>query len=515
MKTEQLDKAPAWVLQVPRNLCTNNLMNMNRLSLVSASLAVAVLVAGCTGTGSGTGSGVSAAQERRVAHLGTMAQLPPHYGPKKLIAVMDFQNKSNYKGKMELGTGMADMVTDTLIRSERFIVVERQQIQGVLKEQDFAQTGRTVESGAPKIGRLLNAQTLVFGSVVDFSETQEQNQNVGYQGFGLSFAHAEAKVTIAIRLVDSTTGQVLDSQQMQGKAEKRSMGISYTRGDLAFGTKAFAKTPLGQATQEAIDKAVLFVCNRLQEVPWEGRIIESKGNDIYVNAGEDRGIAVGDCFMVYRESEGIIDPSTGLQLGAARKEIGAIEVTEIQPKFSIAKVIRGTGMDRKDVVRLVPAAQVKGAAPTAASVVPPPSDTPAVAKARELLGRNERDAAARELDRALKENPNDAAAAMLEVQLEMQRRDFRKAAAAGAHLASLRPNDPVALLLAARAQTGAGDFGGTVTTLNRALTLDPNNIEALVLRSQALAETGDNKGSFRDMRRAINLGYQPPAASKK
>ncbi len=351
-------------------------MNMNRLSIPCASLAITVLVAGCTSTGTGASSGLSAEQDRRVAHLGAMAQLPPYSGPKKLIAVMDFQNKSNYKGQMELGTGMADMVTDTLIRSERFIVVERQQIRDVLKEQDFAQTGRTVESGAPKIGRVLNAQTLVFGSVVDFSETQQQNQSIGYHGFGLSFAHAEAKVTIAIRLVDPTTGQVLDSEQMQGKAEKRAMGLSYTRGDIGFGTKAFAKTPLGQATQEAIDKAVLFICSRLENVPWEGRVVEVKGKDVYINAGAERGIAVGDSFTVFRESEGMIDPSTGLQLGAARKEIGSIEVTEVQPKFAIAKILRGAGMNRKDVLRLLSSSQAKGVAPAPVNAAPPPSGAP-------------------------------------------------------------------------------------------------------------------------------------------
>ncbi|MBI5820289.1 MAG: hypothetical protein HZA88_15080 [Verrucomicrobia bacterium] len=486
---------------------------MHRLSLVSTLLAVVVLISGCATKDSG--APVSVAQQRRVARLGMLAQLPPYYGPKKLLAVMDFQNKSNYKGKLELGTGMADSLTDAIIRSERFIVVERQQLRDVLKEQDFAQTGRAVEANAPKIGRVLNTQVMVVGSVVDFSETQEQNQGFGYQGISLSFAHAEAKVTIAIRLIDTTTGQVLDSQQVQGKAEKNAVGIAYTEKDFKFGTSAFAKTPLGQATQEAIDKAVIFICQRMESVPWEGRVIEAKGSEIYINAGEQQGIAVGDCFVVFHEGEGIVDPTTGLQLGAPRKEIGAIEVTELQPKFSIAKALRGTGMARKDAVRFVPAAQVKGAAPVTAKTVPPPPDTPGVTKARELLSRNDQGGALREVDNALKENNSDAAALMLKVQLESARRNYRAAADAGTQLASLRPDDTAVQSLAARSLSSAGDFNGAVAVLNRWLTTDPNNVEALVLRSQALAEAGDDPGSYRDMRRAINLGYQPPAAGGK
>ncbi|MCX7824165.1 MAG: tetratricopeptide repeat protein [Verrucomicrobiae bacterium] len=482
-------------------------MNMHRIALMAASLAVAALLAGCAS--SGTGAGASPAQQRRAAQLGILAQLPPYYGPKKLIAVMDFQNKSNYKGKMELGTGMADSLTDALIRSERFIVVERQQIRDVLKEQDFAQTGRTVEAGAPKIGRVLNTQALIYGTVVDFSETQEQSQAFGYQGFNLSMAHAEAKVTIVIRVVDSTTGQVLDSQQIEGKAEKRALGLAYAEREWAFGSKAFVKTPLGQATQEAIDKAVLFICQRLQDVPWEGRVIDAKDSDIYINAGEQQGIAVGDCFVVFREGEAMVDPATGLPLGAPRKEIGAVEVSEVQPKFAVAKVLRGAGIARRDIVRFVPVAQVKGALP-AAKTVPPPPDTPGVTRARELLSRNDRSGALREVEAALKANPADAAAAILKLQLEVERRDFRAASRTAAQVVSLRPDDPAALLPAAQAQSGAGDYAGAVATLNRLLTVDPNNIQALVLRSQALANTGDNAGSYRDMRRAINLGYQAP-----
>ena len=483
---------------------------MKPLILATSLLAVTVLFSGCASTDSG--ARVSPAQQQRVARLGVLAQLPPYYGPKKIVAVMDFQNKSSYKGQLELGTGMADSLTDAIVRSERFIVVERQQIKNVLKEQDFAQTGRTSEASAPKIGRVLNTQAMIFGSVVDFSETQQQNQGFGYQGFNLNFAHAEAKVTIAIRLVDSQSGQVLDSQQVQGKAEKNAVGLSYTEKDFKFGTAAFAKTPLGQATQDSIDKAVMFICQRMEKVAWEGRVIEAKDDGVYINAGEQQGIALGDCFIVFHEDEAMVDPSTGLQLGAPRKEIGAIEVVDVQPKFSIAKILKGSGFARKNVVRFVPAVQVKGPAPVVNRTVPPPPDTPRVAKAREMLSRRDTGGALRELDNALKENPNDAAAAMLKVQLEMERRNYRAAVPVAAMLASLRPDDPAALMLAGRVQFEGGDYAGAVATLNRLLTLDANLVEGLVLRSQALAETGDSAGSNRDMRRAINLGYQPQGA---
>ena len=268
---------------------------------------------------------------------------------------------------------MADILTDALLHSGRFIIVERQQIRDVLKEQDFAQSGRTVEAAAPKIGRLLNAQVLVTGSVVDFAETHSQMPAMfgygggGYrdrrgrwhhrEGMALQFSYAEARVVIAMRLIDATTGQVLDSQESRGTASSNSVGVNVYQGMTTFRSAGFAKTPLGQATQKAIDQAVAFVCTRMQNVPWEGRVVDVKGDDVFINAGANQGITVGQEFLVFRESAPMIDPETGLPLGAPRKEIGLLSVSEVEPKFSIARIVRGQGITRKDVIQFLVRAQ--------------------------------------------------------------------------------------------------------------------------------------------------------------
>ena len=44
---------------------------------------------------------------------------------KKVVAVAEFENKTNYTGQLNLGYGMADMLADALIKSGRFTVLER------------------------------------------------------------------------------------------------------------------------------------------------------------------------------------------------------------------------------------------------------------------------------------------------------------------------------------------------------------------------------------------------------
>ncbi|MBM3892267.1 MAG: hypothetical protein FJ388_24385, partial [Verrucomicrobia bacterium] len=129
--------------------------------------------------------------------------LPPYFGLKRLVAVTRFINKSGYQGQLQLGNGLADMLTDALMRSGRFILVERQQIQDVLREQDFAQSGRAIAAGAAEIGKLLNAQAIVIGTVTHYDEHVMVGTGAIAQG-GTQFqvSTATARLHINVRVVD-------------------------------------------------------------------------------------------------------------------------------------------------------------------------------------------------------------------------------------------------------------------------------------------------------------------------
>ncbi len=278
--------------------------------------------------------------------------LPAQVGPKKLIAVIDFENKAGVASKFRIGSGMAEMLTTALIKSNRFIVVERQAIQDVLTEQDFGASGRTTQEAAARFGKLLNAQILVRGAVTEFSRASTGGgQAFRYKGFSLGMRGGTAHVAVNIRLYDSTTGQVLDSQRCEGSASSSGLSFAYSESDWALGTSTFQATPLGKATQAAINKAVYFVIMRMQDVPWEGRIVKAKGPVIYLNCGINSGIKVGDSFDVYKKGEELIDPETGISLGSEVSKIGRVQVVETQDKFSKATIVSGTGFKRGDIIR--------------------------------------------------------------------------------------------------------------------------------------------------------------------
>ena len=278
--------------------------------------------------------------------------LPPLVGPKKMIAVMDFENKAGAAANFKIGSGMAEMLTTSLINSGRFIVVERQAIQDVLAEQDFGASGRTAPEAAAKFGRILNAQIMVRGAVTEFAQsTSGGGQGFSYKGFSLGMSGGKAHVAVNIRLYDSTTGQVLDSQRCEGLASSSGLSFGYSESDWGVGTSTFKATPLGEATQRAIDDAVYFIARRMQDVIWEGRIVTVKGPAVYLNCGATSGVQAGDSFNVYRPGEELIDPATGISLGSETTMLGRVQIVEVQDKFSKATAVSGTGFKRGDIIR--------------------------------------------------------------------------------------------------------------------------------------------------------------------
>jgi hypothetical protein len=101
----------------------------------------------------------------------------------------------------------------------------------------------------------------------------------------------------------------------------------------------------------AIDQAVAFISMKMSNIPWQGRIIKADAGKIYLNVGKSGGINVGDEFNVYKEGEAMVDPESGLNLGAEATKIGRLQVVQVQDKFSVATATAGSGFEPNNIVK--------------------------------------------------------------------------------------------------------------------------------------------------------------------
>jgi len=274
-------------------------------------------------------------------------------GLKKMIAVVEFEDKSDrsrwhWTGPNP-GRGMSDMLTTALVQSGRFSVMEREQLDHVLAEQNLGQSGKVTQQTAPQLGKLLGVAAIVYGSVSEFGYS-ESSTGGGIAGLGGGISKTTARVAIDVRLIDTTTGEIILAETAD--ADRTQMGLKLRTEDFNFGHDGkFDETLVGKATREAIDKLVESITESLEDVPWTGRIVKADEAKIYLNAGQTTGITEGMEFTVYRMGEALVDPVTGLDLGAEEEKIGVIKASDIKEKYSICSVVSGSGFDAGDMVR--------------------------------------------------------------------------------------------------------------------------------------------------------------------
>lgn len=85
------------------------------------------------------------------------------YGIKIQAGVIDFEAKGISKQE---ASGITDIFRNELVASGKYSILERNNMESILKEQSFQMTGCTENTCAVKIGKLLNMEHMFYGSVM-------------------------------------------------------------------------------------------------------------------------------------------------------------------------------------------------------------------------------------------------------------------------------------------------------------------------------------------------------------
>jgi curli biogenesis system outer membrane secretion channel CsgG len=278
-------------------------------------------------------------------------------GLKKRVAVMDFEDKTGH-GAWHIGSGMADMLTTALVKSGMFIVIERQQLEKIMQEQSLGMTGAVTAQSAAQVGKLLGVELMVTGSVNEFGQKESSvggslGGRLGGMG-GLNRLGVEtktARVGTDVRLVNTTTGEIIAAEGITEEESKQGLDVSTNEFDFSNDTR-FDETLAGKATRKAVNKVVALITESMAKVPWAGMIIKiNPDKTVMLKPGALGGVKVGDKFTVYSKGEDIIDPETGMSLGSEESQAGTIEVIDAKDAFAKAKIVSGSGLKEKDLVR--------------------------------------------------------------------------------------------------------------------------------------------------------------------
>jgi len=261
---------------------------------------------------------------------------------KPRIAVMSFENNStfSYWGD-NLGAAAADELITQLVRAGTFIVVERTQVNAILEEQHFGLSGAVDASTAAEIGKILGVQAVLMGSITQFSVDRK---SAGVGALRVSFTEAESRMDV--RLVSTTTAEILAIAEGQGK--KRMGGVGWE--DFDFEREfdvGLAQEALRPAVETAVEEIVAQadLLAALAPVVAPGEVVGSPGEGVvYIDKGTGDGIRIGQRFEVYRIVDEIRD-SAGNVLDQVKEKVGVIEVTRVLSQSSICSVVEGEAQE--------------------------------------------------------------------------------------------------------------------------------------------------------------------------
>jgi len=257
---------------------------------------------------------------------------------KKTVAVFEFQNDSGYQSGPRLAQDFTAQLSDALVQSGKFNVLSRTDLDVVFAEQDLASTNRMVKANAAKTGKTIPAQILIKGRMTEFEEnTSGGGAGVSVAGFKIGTKKSIAHVAVIVQLIDSTTGEIISSKRVEGKARAGGLSLGFS-GSFDINSSNFKKTPLGKAVQMSIDRAIVFISEEMDKIPWMGKVVIYKEGVVFINAGINAGISNGDTFQILREGESLIDPDTGMDLGSERFKLVDVKVFDVKEKFSKAEV---------------------------------------------------------------------------------------------------------------------------------------------------------------------------------
>ncbi|ABA23250.1 Curli production assembly/transport component CsgG [Trichormus variabilis ATCC 29413] len=291
-----------------------------------------------------------------------LAQQSSSPSEKVRIAILDFDFSSvsnpSYLSLFPAGSkGVSDILVNRLVKSGNFVVVERSQLEAILREQDLGDSGRVDASTAAKIGRILGVEAVVIGSVTQF-DVQQRRSGGGFLGFGAASTDTDALVKLNIRVVNTTTAEILFVAEGNGNESQSDTQVSVLGIGGGSSTSNEGKL-LTKATEKAIDQVITELNTKstnLAALPKalpsvNATVADVTGNTVILNKGQSDGYRVGMKLSIERVTKQVKDPTTGKVIRSVTQPLGMIQLVDVDATSSVGKITTGGKFKVGDIAK--------------------------------------------------------------------------------------------------------------------------------------------------------------------
>lgn len=272
--------------------------------------------------------------EQEESQRAIIAKQPTIPTLKRKLALGRITNETSYGQSLlrdshddALGKQVTDLLSKALTESGAFLVFERPDISRLEAESHL--TGNQLN--------IIGVDALIIGSLTEFGR-----KTLGESGFFSASKRQVAFAKIDLRVVDTSTSQILFATSGAGEASTETASI------MGFGSRAgFDGTLNDAAIRQAVSEAVSRLSVQMSARPWQTSILRVDGRRIFISGGKSQGIAPGMVFEIHTRGEVIRSPQTGANITLPGQQIALIRIdtnfgdTELN-EGSVGTIISGS-----------------------------------------------------------------------------------------------------------------------------------------------------------------------------
>lgn len=261
---------------------------------VLVSMLILVLALSSCGTITSTSTSVHAVKGGSLNE--NLHQTITTPGIKKMISVAKFTTSvSDRNYSSAYASAAYATLVNKLQATGKFIVFE---------EKEFETLQAYIQSTGNTALRKQLAQYMIVGSVNSVA-----SKTTGGSFMGISSKTTTVEASVTLRLIDTSTGQIIYSEEGQGDSNNTATGLNY-RGFSVSGSGYDPKSLEATAIGAAIDSLIDNIIRTCDEDPWKADIFVDSGN-LYIVGGESIGLKAGSVYSVFKRGGTITNPQTG------------------------------------------------------------------------------------------------------------------------------------------------------------------------------------------------------------
>jgi len=241
---------------------------------------------------------------------------------------------------------LSDMFISALVNSGSFDVIERSELDNILREQHLNQEGLLNPRTAPRYGRILGVDYILGGKLTEFGVKKHRDGGVvgAVSGFlGINTEKSIAQVTIDARIIETNTARIILATT--GSAENCEGSFRITGGNwsrfiasISSHNQEWIESRFGRATRCAICQITKCI---LERFPMEAVVVSVlSSSEVVLDRGTLAGVKIGDQFVLTRVTQ-IHNPNTDEIVYENRLVIGTVRVTNVQENGCKAMLVSG------------------------------------------------------------------------------------------------------------------------------------------------------------------------------